>query len=397
MKTSLLITLAFLPALASYAETTTENAVEANSAKTEFPTEENHEPGFLGTPINQAIERGMRRADHEMEYKYGRTVTDFATAPKVGGYYMSGYYYSSQEGAHNGDGFKQKNVRLYVSGSVFKHFNYLVQVQLANAAFHMKDFWMEWKKYPEFSVKVGQFIRVFGFENPYNPFEYRDGAYALITQKLAAQADYIGTDNGGGRDQGIQVQGDLFPVGKDQHRLVHYQLMLSNGQTINTGDANGKKDISGTFQLQPIKGFYLAFYGWTGDHKANNVTVNRNRYMISAFYDVNEWTARAEYAHSTGHKISDYNAATGEWSGAGEAQGWYATLGIPFNDWLKLWLKYDAYQDDACWGSTRSIYSISPNIQIHKNLWFQPRVGYVHDRTLDTNWTEVSVEMGVRF
>ena len=88
---------------------------------------------------------------------------------------------------------------------------------------------------------------------------------------------------------------------------------------------------------------------------------------------------------------------TGEWSGAGEAQGWYATLGIPFNDWLKLWLKYDAYQDDACWGSTRSIYSISPNIQIHKNLWFQPRVAYVHDRTLDTNWTEASVELGVRF
>ena len=176
MKTSLLITLAFLPAFASYADTATENAVEANSAKTEFPTEETHEPGFLGTPINQAIERGMRRADREAEYKYGRTVTDFATAPKVGGYYMSGYYYSSQEGAHNGDGFKQKNVRLYVSGSVFKHFNYLVQVQLANAAFHMKDFWMEWKKYPEFSVKVGQFIRVFGFENPYNPFEYRDGA-----------------------------------------------------------------------------------------------------------------------------------------------------------------------------------------------------------------------------
>ena len=394
-----LLTLLFasLTALAGYADTSSENANDASSPKPEFPTEETYESGFLGTPINQAIERGMRRADREMEFKYGRTVTQFATAPKVGGYYMSGYYYSSQEGAHDGDGFKQKNVRLYVSGSVFKHFNYLVQVQLANAAFHMKDFWLEWKRFPEFSVKVGQFIRVFGFENPYNPFEYRDGAYAMITQKLAAQADYIGTDNGGGRDQGIQVQGDLFPVGKDQHRLIHYQFMLSNGQTINTGDANGKKDLSGTIQVQPIKGFYLALYGWTGDHKANNVTVNRNRYMISAFYDVNEWTARAEYAHSTGHKISDYNATTGEWSGAGKAQGWYATLGVPFNDWFKLWLKYDAYQDDARWSSTRQVYSISPNIQIHKNLWFQPRVGYVHDRTFDDKWIEVSIETGVRF
>ena len=102
MNRLLSLLIAILPVLSSYAETYSENANAACSPKPEFPTEETHEPGFLGTPISQAIERSMRRTDRETEYKYGRTVTDFATAPKVGGYYMSGYYYSSQEGVLDG-------------------------------------------------------------------------------------------------------------------------------------------------------------------------------------------------------------------------------------------------------------------------------------------------------
>lgn len=363
------------------------------------PGETTYEAGFLSEPLNEAIAQNMEQAGTQTETKYGRKVTDFVTPPKFGGYFMYGYYYTGEDSKHNGDGFRQKNARLYVSGSLFKEFNYLVQIQLTNNAFHMKDYWIEWKRYTAFSVKAGQFIRSFGFENPYNPFEFHDGAYAQITQKLAGGNDRIGTDNGSGRDQGIQIQGDLFPVGKDGHRLLRYQLMLSNGQTINSADANSQKDISGTLQVQPIQGLYLAFYGWTGNHTAQGVTVSRDRYMLSAFYDVNDWTARAEFAHSTGHKISDYNAANGSWTGSGKAQGWYTTLGIPCTPWLKTWIKYDAYQDDARWSSTKSIYSVSPNFQLHRNLWFQPRVAYVHDRTMSSknDYMELSVEAAVRF
>ena len=125
---------------------------------------------------------------------------------------------------------------------------------------------------------------------------------------------YIGAENAsnGGRDQGIQVQGDLFPV-KDGHRLMHYQVMVSNGQGINTGDANSQKDVSGTLQLQPVKGVMIGFFGWTGNFTANGVTVNRNRYEIVGKYERNDWSFRAEYAHSTGHKISDYK--DGNWTG----------------------------------------------------------------------------------
>lgn len=383
------------------------DASASGSIDNEFLTNEsNHEGGFLTDFLNEAISKGMEStatvpsaSPEGQGMEVGRKVTDFASAPKFGGYFMSGYYYSNKEGAHSGDGFKQKNVRAYVSGTIFKDFSYLMQVQIANDKFHMKDYWLEWKKYSEFQIKGGQFIRVFGYENPYNPFEYHDGAYAQITQQLCGQADYVGEDNGGGRDQGIQIQGDLFPA-KDGHRFLHYQFMVSNGQTINSADKNSQKDLSGMIAIQPIQGLRIAAWGWTGNFTGNNgVTVDRDRYMFSVFYDKDDWTFRTEYAHSTGHKLSEKNA-DGTFSGTGKAQGWYAALGIPCNAWLKTWLKYDSYEDDATVKTMKSIYSVSPNIQLHKNLWFQPRVAYVHDRNLakdNRNYWELSCEMGVRF
>mgnify|MGYP003311399481 FL=1 len=119
--------------------------------------------------------------------------------------------------------------------------------------------------------------------------------------------------------------------------------------------------------------------------------------MVSAKYDANDFTVRAEYAHSTGHKVSDYQS-DGTWSGTGRADAWYATVGIPCTPWLKTYLKYDAYRDDATWGTTKTIYSVAPNIQIHKNLMFQPQFNYVHDRNLaKSDYCELWLETYVRF
>ena len=45
------------------------------------------------------------------------------------------------------------------------------------------------------------------------------------------------------------------------------------------------KDVSGTLQLQPVKGVMIGFFGWTGNFTANGITVNRNRYEIVGKYD----------------------------------------------------------------------------------------------------------------
>lgn len=383
-----MIALLAVPAMAENDVTTSEELTTTN----EFKTEETYEPGFLTEVLNHEVAKGFEAVAADEDVEYGRKVTKYASAPKFAGYFMSGYWYSSKDGAHSGDGFKVKNVRAIVSGTLFTDFSYLMQVQLTNAAFHMKDYWLEWKKYKEFQVKGGQFIRVFGYENPYNPYEFHEHSYAQLTQKLCGQADRVGEDNGGGRDQGVQIQGDLFPM-KDGHRLLHYQFMVSNGQTINTSDKNSQKDLSGCIAIQPIDGLRFAVWGWTGNFTGSNgVTVGRDRYMVSAFYDKNDWTVRAEYAHSTGGTIYDVNN--------NKAQGWYGTVGIPMGKVVKTWLKYDAYQDDATKNSTRTVWSIAPHIALHKNLWFLPSFGYVNEKHVGadaTNYCEASLQMGVRF
>jgi len=319
------------------------------------------------------------------ELQYGRNVTDFASAPKIGGYVIGKYSYTDQDGKHDGDGFTQRLVRLYADGSILNDFKYRVQVQINNASFHMKDFYVEWAHWKEFSVKVGQYKRAFLFENPYNPWNVGFGDYSQITKKLSGMGDYCGeSSSAGGRDQGIQIQGDLFPV-SDGFRLLHYQLQLMNGQGINTGDANATKDIIGTLQIQPIKDLYIGAFGWKGNYvNSSNVTIGRDRWAASVKYEHGAWSARAEYAHSKGDNIS-------------EADGWYAAVGVPCNDWLKIYTKYDVFRSEASTGSMTAIYSIAPNIQIHKNLMLQLQYNYVDYRPTSSNWNELWAELYFRF
>ncbi len=331
------------------------------------------------------------------ELQYGRKVTDFTTGPKFGGFFVGKYTYTDQDGKNNGDGLSQRMARVYVDGTILTDFKYRVQVQFNNASFHMKDYFVEWAHWKEFSVKVGQYKRAFLFENPYNPWDVGFGDYSQITKMFSGMGDYCGEPSStGGRDQGIQFQGDLFPVA-DGYRLLHYQVQLMNGQGINTGDANARKDVIGTLQLQPIKDLYIGVFGWKGNYTSNGVTVDRNRWAVSAKYEHNSWSARAEYAKSEGHKISEYNDVDGTFSGAGKADGWYAAVGAPVNDWFKVYAKYDVYRDQASEESMKTIYSIAPNFQIHKNLMLQLQYNYVDNKLTSSHWNELWAEIYVRF
>lgn len=363
--------------------------------------------GYLTTLLNQALAQSMP-ADQQEEMAYGRKETKWASAPKFGGYAIGSYKYSDQGGKHGGDGFNARNLRLYVDGTVLSDFKYRIQLEMsgdpgASKGPHLKDFFLAWSHWKELEVKVGQFKRCFTFENPYNPWEVGVGDYSQMTKKLAGMSDYCGgeSSSSGGRDLGLQIQGDLLPVGKDQHRLFHYQLDLFNGQGINHADANRRKDWIGTLQLQPIKDLFIGVFGWKGDMTYSNVTVGRNRYALGVKYEHEGWSARAEYAHQTGHKISDfvYSADTKTQmlrpgASLGRADGWYVTVGVPCTSWLKVYAKYDAYRDNASNSSLSSIYSLCPNFQLHKNLQFQLQYNYVcskldADRRHNELWGEV--------
>ncbi|MCF0195809.1 MAG: porin, partial [Bacteroidaceae bacterium] len=194
------------------------------------------------------------------------------------------------------------------------------------------------------------------------------------------------------------LQGDVLPIGQDRHRLFRYQAAVFNGNGQNNRDNNSQKDYMGDIQLQPIKGLYIGLFGWTGTYTGTNgATVSRNRWALGAKYEYKDWTFRGEYAHHSGYNCTNYDAETQTFYGPHEADGWQATVGAPCTKWLKVWLRYDAFRTDATWGTLRTIYSIAPNFDLHKNIKLQLQYNYIHDRTFAQKpdyhelWTEVYV------
>lgn len=352
--------------------------------------------GFLTSAINNAIENAWAASNPEPAAvaapgnaapQYGRKLTGHASAPKFGGYYIGKYSYSDRDAAHGGDGFSQRLIRMYVDGTILTDFKYRIQIQANNASFHMKDVFIEWQRYEYFKVKFGQYKRAFGFENPMNPWDISTGDYSLMTKKLTGHSDYLGENtSNGGRDQGLQIQGDFLKM-KDGRNLFHYQLGIWNGQGINTSDKDGKKDIIGTIQVQPVQDLWVGFFGWKGNWiDASGTSYDRNRYAFGAKYDHDGWTARAEYAHGQSN------------NGKGNADAWYVVGGWPVNDWFKLSAQYQTYRAGKHWSNAQCIYSLIPTFQLHKNLMFQVQYNWNNNRAAaDSHYNELWAEVYFRF
>ncbi len=320
---------------------------------------------------------------------FGFKETRFMSVPKVGGYIIGGYKYNDLEGANGGPGFTCRLIRLYVDGSIFNDFKYRIQFQANGTKPHVKDFFVEWARYKEFSVKLGQFKRAFTFENPMNPWDVGVGDFSFLVQKFAGMGDRLGEENMGGRDIGIQIQGDLFPIGEQKYRLVHYQLGLYNGQGINLADANRAKDLIGTLQFQPIPGLYLGAFGWMGTWRnGEGVDLKRERLSAGLKFDRDNWTVRAEYA----------TALAGEKEQSGGADAFYVTVGVPVLPWLKIYAKWDEFRAQATPESSHDMFSGCANFRLHKNLNFQLEYRYHNNKLLASpNYNELWFLAYIRF
>lgn len=411
-----------LPAALKRAVGSTENAHQPASTNTVgavlvffcllFPglqawATDEYEEGFLTAYLNRGLERVMApdTATHTQKLQYGRDVTRFVSAPKFGGYVVGKYEWSGKAGSHHGGGFSCRLVRAYLSGSILRDFKYRVQMELRNASPAMRDYTLEWVHWKEFQVKVGQFKRGFTYENPSNPWDVGFGSYALVAQAMTAMAgeDCSGEAAQNGRDQGLQVQGDLLPISADRHALLHYQAAVYNGNGQNKGDNDGRKDWMGSIWIQPIKGLHITLFGWHGSYTkvvstGKNLTVGRDRWGLSAKFDRKDWSARAEYAHSTGHNINAYDVENKVFTDRGKADGWYVALGAPCTKWLKIYARYDTFRKQASWGSSKTLYSLAPNFQLHRNLMFQLQYNYVCDRLAQKrHYNEFWAQSYVRF
>ena len=304
---------------------------------------------------------------------------------KMSGYGMIQYQAEDTEGNDHNE-FNLRLMRLILDGKI-GDFDWRVQGQGSsnagpgNSTFMLVDLYTEWAKYKECRIKVGQFKRAFAFENFNHPISQGWYSFAMVVNNLVAFGDRTGEKSSGGRDIGLQVQGDLFPNSHGR-RLFHYQVGVYNGEGINQKDLDNRKDIIGGLWVMPAAGVRVGAFGWTGSREGIG---EKNRYALSAEYDKNEYTFRAEYIHSQGWgaaKAGD-NTRVIDYTKGEKADGWYVFGIVPVvKSKLHAKARYQCYRQSKDWDSSKTMYEVGLNYFFSKNLQLNAEYALVNDRTI---------------
>jgi len=333
---------------------------------------------------------------------------------KFSGYGQLQYQYDNSEGGKHNE-FNLRLLRMSLDGKI-SDFDWRVQMQGTSAkgpgepTVMLVDLYTEWSRYKEIRIRVGQFKRPFTFENPTHPITNGWYSYALVTNNLSGFGDRTGEKASTGRDIGLQLQGDLFPSAKG-HRFLHYQVGVFNGEGINSREKDWKKDFIGGLWVVPIPGVRIGAFGWTGTRGEMNATytgidsltnmpvtktttlesVRKKRYALSAEYDKDEWTFRAEYIYSYGMGA---NLDLGN-----KADGWYVSAIVPaIKQKLHAKARYQTYRDNKEWNRSKSMYEVGLNYFFNKNLQLNCEYAYVNDRTLNRHsYNMVDLQLDFRF
>ena len=352
---------------------------------------------------------------------------------KFSGYGMLQYQGSDQDGAESNT-FKLRLARFILDGKI-GDFDWRAQIQGTNATgpgqptVQLVDLYAEWRKYPEFKIRAGQFKRAFTYENPTHPITQGWRGYADVINNLSGFGDRTGEKSSGGRDIGIQFSGDLFPNAEGR-RLFHYQIGVYNGEGVNETDKDNRKDIIGGFWVMPIKGLRIGAFGWTGsrgnmvygqeikhtgkyylDADNNKVeitetkdltcSVEKNRYALSAEYSQGEYMFRAEYLHSQGWGAAKAgnNTRTIDYSKGDKADGWYAFGIVPvIKGKLHAKARYQCYRAQKEWDTAKTSYEVGANYFFTKNLEMHLEYARINDRSLTKHdYNMVDVELDFRF
>ncbi|MBR6276757.1 MAG: porin [Prevotella sp.] len=330
---------------------------------------------------------------------------------KFSGYGMLQYQFEDKEGGEHNE-FNLRLMRMMLDGKI-GDFDWRAQIQGSNAkgpgeaTVQLIDLYAEWVKHKEFRVKAGQFKRAFTFENPTNPVTQGWFAYAMAINALSAFGDRTGEKSSSGRDIGVQVQGDLFPNANGR-RLLHYQVGVYNGEGINQKDKDQRKDIIGGLWVMPIQGVRIGAFGWTGsradmtDMNGDKISMSKNRYALSAEYDKDQYTFRAEYLHSQGLGAEKVGSNIIDYAKGDKADGWYVFGIVPVvKSKLHAKARYQTYRDNKEWNRAKTMYEIGFNYFFTKNLQLNVEYARVNDRTIANpdkhNYNFVDAQFDFRF
>ncbi len=302
----------------------------------------------------------------------------------IGGCIITRAGYTDNDASNTKTDFGVRSVRGHIMGKILD-FGYMLQLEYTGVAgtqreegTHIVDAWIEWQKYPEFKVKIGQQKRAFTFENPYHPMDIGFGTYSQCVSFIGGYADKVGEQNSHGRDVGLAISGDLFPY--NGHKFLHYHAGIYNGQGVNHNDKNKRKDLLAGLWVEPIEKLLVGIYGWSGDYvKADGTTLDRKRWSAGMQYE-SDWSARAEYI------------------GDKDADGWYALVGAPLNNQFKVYGRWDVYRNTKHWDSTKTNYGLALAYKPCQYVQLQANYTYTHARLeLDKNYNTFDIQAYIKF
>ena len=336
---------------------------------------------------------------------------------KLSGYGMVQYQTTYEDKYEEDDDetstFNLRFMRLILDGKI-GDFDWRTQIQVTNVrgagepTVQLLDLYAEWTRYKEFRVRTGQFQRPFSFESTIHPISQGFFDLADVIKQLTGFGDRASEKSSAGRDIGVQVQGDILPNSAGRP-LVHYQVGVFNGEGINSKDRNNKKDLAASVWVMPIEGLRIGVSGWTGSHGGMTVSdgaggtteasVPLNRYCLSAEYDRDEYTFRAEYIHSQGWGTGVIGSRTIDYSLGDKADGWYALGMVPvIKSKLQVKTRYQAYRPSKKWDTSKSLFEVGVNYFINKNMQLNFEYARINDRMREKhNFNLMDVQLDFRF
>lgn len=216
-------------------------APKADAPKVEMPKER--------SPIDVWFEDGLRFKSKDGNFE-----------AKIGGRYLAHYrtiFDRPQDTVAPvrsvPNTFFTRQARLETEGTLLKEWGYKVQVDFASGAISqpagtagsnvsgtLRDGFVEWKKYKEFQVRMGQFFEPISQED-ISSTRFIDFAERSIMNRLLP-----------GREIGVQVAGNLG--------AVSYAVMLCNGNALLNDqgravtDSNDQKEVAALLRYSPFLG-----------------------------------------------------------------------------------------------------------------------------------------------
>ena len=257
------------------------------------------------------------------------------------GYAQASYIYDDgyvNEGKGVSNSFTVDRLNLMLNAQIIEKIRMFVMFDARSAS--LNEMYGEYQFLPEIKVRAGLFKQPFMLENITSPTLLNNLQVNPLARFMAGFSLDPGIGKTGGRDIGLQVSGDLFPMA-DGRRLINYAFGVFNGNfrgPHNTSfkDNNSQKDIVGMVNVLATKQlmFTTSFVVGTGHaiEDRAGVYVKDENYRRRRFCAGFEWTTdpihlRSEYVYGVDKDT--------------HMQGVYLSADVKLVDNLKFVANYD--------------------------------------------------------